>query len=96
MEARIYDEFDWNVMKALIGGNSVKINIRGDRRSGNISVEAAVLDPTGLKLKFIRKEVDLGDFETIAGYYSLVMPVIEEVAQSVMKRKTDEEEEGQE
>lgn len=93
MEARIYDEFDWNVMKALIGGNSVKINIRGDRRSGNISVEAAVLDPTGLKLKYIRKEVDVGSFETTCGYYSIIMPVIEEAAQEVVERKTDEEEE---
>ena len=91
MEARIYDEFDWNVMKALIGGNSVKLNIWGDRRSGNISVEAAVLDPSGLKLKYVRKEVDIGKFETIGGFYSIIMPAIKEAAQEVVEKDAKEE-----
>lgn len=96
-EARIYDDFDWGLIRALIGGNSVRIKIQGDRNSGYISVEAVVLDKTGLRLAGREKEVDMRVFETTSSCYSNIFPAVEDVARKVVEeiaeRKKEVEEE---
>lgn len=90
---RIYDDFDWDLIRVLLGGNTVRIVIQGDRKSGNISVEAVVLDTARLTLESARREVDMRVFEEIKGYSSTVMPVIEDVARLAVRRNPSEGEE---
>ncbi len=92
-KARIYDDFDWNLIRVLLGGNTVRIVIQGDRKSGNISVEAVVLDTARITLESARREVDMRVFEEIKGYSSTVMPVIEDVARLAVRRNPSEGEE---
>ena len=84
MGAKVYNDFDWGVLKALIGGNRVVLSIAGDRKTGDVVINAVIRDTARMVLEEVEVTAPAKSFAVDDNSEGAIMPEVVKVLQRVV------------